>query len=105
MWIKTTVGNHYGVFEVMGIEMYKEEEDSYILYGYLTKPIPHVPVGIDRDLKDGMTHIDFVKLHEFKSEEAAMQELNSIQSFLEEGGTGVYVVEEGRSEPRFGTFG
>ncbi len=92
MWIKAEVGNHYGIFEVIGVEMYREEEDSYILYGYLPRPVPRVPVGIDRDLRDGITHVDFVKIHEFNSEEAAKEELEKIQDFVGKGATGVYVV-------------
>lgn len=106
MWVKVDVGNHYGVFEFIGVEMYREEEGSYILYGYLPRPVPHVPVGIDRDLRDGITHFDFVKIHEFHSEDAAKAELEKMQDFMNKGATGVYVVStEGEMPPRFGTYG
>lgn len=107
MWIRVDIGNHFGLFDVMGVEMYREDEDSFILYGYLPKPIPLIPVGIDRGLRSGeMTHQDFVKLYEYTSEEACRRELDKIQAFLDEGGTGVYVIgEPGTEVPRFGTFG
>lgn len=92
MWVKALTGNHYGVFEVVGVELYRESDDSFILYAYLSRPVPQIPVGIDRGLRDGMGHTDFIKLHEFTSEEAARQEIDSIQAFINDGAQGVYEV-------------
>ncbi|HEY3375760.1 MAG TPA: hypothetical protein VGK02_11995 [Candidatus Aquicultor sp.] len=93
MWIKVAVGNHYGLFEITGIEVYRESETSFLLYGYLPRAVPEVPVTAHESLRDGMTHIDFVKIYEFSNEEDARGEIGKIQSFMNSGSGGVYEVQ------------
>ncbi|MHB8842054.1 MAG: hypothetical protein ACYC56_09780 [Candidatus Aquicultor sp.] len=92
MWARATVGSHYGIFEVMGVELYKESDTSFILYGYLPRSIPEIPVSLHESLRGGMTHIDFVKIHEFLTEAEGKVAVDKFQALIEQGAPGVFSV-------------